>query len=278
MNSKTTEKITSVLTLAAVILTLVALIMIVLLGIRGFKTNEPDNKENTTNSENRDPENTEKNSPSVPTSSTVLGSTPDYGQQYIDSIVFLGDSTTAHMRSRGVLKDGRDTKQVWSGENNTLNLDYNIDTTTIVYPETGEKVTIGKAAEMKKPEYMVITMGINNGVAYCDEAKFKAYYQKIIDAIKNSSPNTRIMLQSIFPVTKQKQEETPSISNSRIDNANEWVKQIAEQNNLRYLDTASILKDSSGNLKSEYDNGDGLHMTASGYTALLDYIRTHGYN
>lgn len=276
MNSKTTEKITGILTLAAVILTIVAIIMIILLGVRGFKTNEPEGNEKGTG-DKQESENTETDHTSTPVSSTTLGSTPDYGQTYIDSIVFLGDSTTAHMRSRGVLKDGKDTKQVWSGENNTLNLDYNIDTTTIIYPETGEKVTIGKAAELKKPEYMVITMGINNGVAYCDETKFKAYYQKIIDAIKSSSPDTKIMLQSIFPVTKQKQEETPSIANSRIDNANEWVKQIAEQNNLRYLDTASILKDSSGNLKSEYDNGDGLHMTASGYQALLDYIRTHGY-
>ena len=82
---------------------------------------------------------------------------------------------------------------------------------------------------------------------------------------------------SIAKYSSQKEKDTPSLANSRIDAANVWVKVIAQQNNLRYLETATILKDATGALKPEYDNGDGLHLTADGYRALLEYIRTHGY-
>ena len=277
MSTRKIESATFIITSISLLLAAVAIVLLFVLGIKGSKPIfSASGAETDTENDSGNQEDNSQSTGTVPTS-VVLDETPDYGQSYIDSIIFLGDSTTAHMRSRGVLTGGTETKQVWSGENNTLNLDYNIDTTTIVYPETGEKITIGQAASLKKPEYMVITMGINNGVAYCTETQFKSYYQKLIDTILENSPGTKIMLQSIFPVSAQKEKDTPSLANSRIDAANVWVKEIAEQNNLRYLETATILKDATGALKPEYDNGDGLHLTADGYRALLEYIRTHGY-
>ena len=95
------------------------------------------------------------------TPDALLGETGDMGQAYLDSIVFVGDSTTAHLRSRGVLSGGTDTKQVWVPSDNTLLLDLNITAKKIVYPDTGEQLTIAEAAAKAKPAYMVLTIGLN---------------------------------------------------------------------------------------------------------------------
>lgn len=213
----------------------------------------------------------------APSVSIKLAETSDYGQYYVDSMAFVGDSTIAEMINAGVLKNGTDTDQVWTGENGDLPLDYNIDTATVVCSKDGKLLTIASAIEERKPEYIVITLGINNGVPYCTEENFKAYYQKLITSIKDAYPNARIMLQSVLPVSEKYAKNTSGVTADKIETANKWIAELAEQNGARYLDTASALKNSKGYLDAKYDSGDGLHLNADGYNAMLIYIRTHGY-
>lgn len=209
--------------------------------------------------------------------STTLAKTPDYGQNYINNIIFVGDTTISRLVEAEALVYGSETKQIWTGEDGDLPLDFSIDKTSIVFPETGKTMTIPDAAREKKPDYLVITLGISNGVGYCTEENFKSYYGKLISAIKEASPDTKIMLQSVLPVSRKFEKDASGITAKKIDQANLWISQIAEQNGVRYLDTSSILKDSDGYLLHQYDSGDGLHLNADGYHAMLTYIRTHGY-
>jgi tetrapyrrole methylase family protein/MazG family protein len=55
------------------------------------------------------------------------------------------------------------------------------------------------------------------------------------------------------------------------------VEKLAEEKGVRYLHTAESLKDKSGALNPSFDSGDGVTLNESGYTAMLHYIRTHGY-
>lgn len=213
----------------------------------------------------------------TPISDVVLEQTADMGQGYIDSIIFLGDSTTYHLINRAVLKDGKDTKQVWSGESCSLTLDNNIHKTTVIYPKTNTPMPIAEAVALEKPAYMVITLGIN-GVSFLNQTQFTTYYGKLITAIKQASPDTKIILQSIFPVSQAYDQADNGINNQKINTANTWVMQVAKQNGCKYLDTACVLKNDSGALIASYDAGDGHHLTAEAYRAILQYIRTHGYN
>ena len=212
----------------------------------------------------------------------VLEQSDDMGQSYIDSIIFLGDSTTYHMINRAVLSGGQDTKQVWSGvdENGnpsgTLMLDGMIHKTTIYHSLDGQAKTIAQAVADEKPKYMVITLGVN-GIAYANETQFKAYYGKLIDVIVQASPDTKIILQSIFPVSAAYDQKGGKLCNANIDVANTWIIQIAKDKGCKYLDTASVLKNDNGTMIERYNAGDGIHMTADAYKAILQYIRTHGY-
>ena len=202
----------------------------------------------------------------------TLPLTPDAGTAYQDKIIFVGDSLTAHLINREVLTGGTNTKQVWRCENNMMNLNSEITAAKIIFPGTGEKMTIAEAAKKAQPEIMIITLGTDWGVSYLSEAEFKSCYSDLVKAIQKASPKTMIILQSIFPVTAG----CVNLDNTKIDTANKWVKAIAAENGCRYLDTQSILKDDKNCLKDNYCNSsDGIHMGKEAYVAILEYIRTH---
>lgn len=218
----------------------------------------------------------EKNEPSIPSSSSsaVLEETSDMGQAYIDSMIFFGDSNTDHMRSYGVLSGGRDTKQVWSTASHTVTLNSEITNVKIIYPETGEEMTVPAAAALKKPEYLVISLG-TNGVATLSESQFKYCYKKLINAVKEASPNTKIIVQSIYPVTSS----YTGFSNEKINAANVWILDVAKETGVKYVDTASVLKDENGAMQESFnsDHLDGYHINKDAYERILQYLRTHGY-
>ena len=82
------------------------------------------------------PSETEPDLPSSLTPEEVtLDETPDAGMAYIDQMIFFGESTTSHLRSRGVLTGGRDTPQVWDdASSGTKTLSSKLLSETIDYP------------------------------------------------------------------------------------------------------------------------------------------------
>ena len=209
--------------------------------------------------------------------------TEDAGQSYIDSFIFLGESTTYHLKSRGVLSEGKETKQVWAPKSGTLMLDPSTASCRILYPETNEEMDIAEAMAKKKPKYMLLTFGLNGAVGNMSKGSeyFKSCYKKLISRLQEASPDTVIMLQSCFPVAADMDTSGYSVDvetlNSYIDKTNEWTALLANECGLPYLNTAEVLKDSEGYLKSCFDSGDGFHLNTEAYRQMLEYIKTHAY-
>lgn len=204
---------------------------------------------------------------------TRLAETADAGIEYQDKFVFLGDSTTYGLKYYGVLSGGENTTQVWTPESGTLTLS-NQSIATIVYPETGEQITIAEAAGRKQPEYMLITLGVN-GVSFMDEEYFTSEYTSLVKSIQQASPNTKIILNSIYPVASN-YEYLSSINNELIAQANVWIENIAASTGVRFMNTYEAIVGSDGWLPQEYQT-DGLHLNTEGFNIILNYLRTHEY-
>lgn len=214
----------------------------------------------------------DSNSHTAFTASVVLPFCGDGGSEYQDSLYFLGDSLTAHLAAREVLSGGRNTRQVIAPRLGMLNLNSQITSAKVVLPTDGREVTAAEAVEILRPPVLIVTLGTDWGVSYLERDDFKYCYSKLISALKSASPRTKIILQSIFPVTS----DCRVLDNQKIDRANLWVKELAEEHGLKYLDTQSILKDSEGNLRRELCNSeDGIHLTREAYIRILSYIRCH---
>lgn len=193
---------------------------------------------------------------------------------FLDTLTFLGDSTTAHMLSRAPLRDGTASKQVWVAKSRYLNLSSRITYEKIVCPENGKEMTIAEAAAAVRPAYLVITLGVDYGVYYYrnDQKTFALYYEKLIDAIAAASPETVIVLQSIFPVGRG----SSVITNEMVDRANGTIAEIAARRNLVFVDAATHLKDSEGYLAPAYCySEDGIHLTREAYEVIFENLKKY---
>ena len=64
----------------------------------------------------------------------------------------------------------------------------------------------------------------------------------------------------------------------KINQANLWIAQLANEKEVFYLNTISALLNERGYLNNDYCNGDGIHISREGFNVILDYIRTHAIN
>jgi lysophospholipase L1-like esterase len=173
-----------------------------------------------------------------------------------------------------VLSGGSNTTQVWTPSSGTLTLSYQ-SFATIVYPETGEELTIVDAVTKKQPEYMLITLGVN-GVSFMDEENFVREYTDLVQNIQQASPHTKIICNSIYPVAAS-YPYLSDINNDKISQANAWIEQVAADTGVRFLDSYNAIVGADGNLPEQYQNGDGIHLTGEGFNIILDNLRTHEY-
>ena len=213
--------------------------------------------------------------PETPAPGARLAETPDAGRDYLDKIVFLGDSTTYGI---GVYYGYGYTElcppsQVWTPSSGTLTLSY-YNIATVVYPETKEELSIEEAVKRGKPEILLITLGVN-GIAFMDEEWFIRDYTALVELIQAASPDTKIILNSIYPVADSYKYQK-DINNDRINAANGWIERIAENTGVRFLYSWECLAE-NGKLPESAQNGDGLHLNGESFTKVMQYIRTHAY-
>lgn len=210
----------------------------------------------------------------------LLAETADGGQDYIDSMIFFGESTTAHLRSRGVLGDGKNTTQVWSDSSNTMMLDLNILQKKIKYPASGVEMTVPEAAAIAKPKYIVLSFGVNGIYGFSkNHDLYRVSYGRLIDAIHQSSPETVVLLQTVYPVATNQTSfnDDAGVINGYIDLLNQMLPDIAKKHDAYVVDTASCLADARGFLNPSYADSDGLHLNKAAYLTILNYLRTHSY-
>jgi len=207
-------------------------------------------------------------------SPALLLPSEDMGQEYIDRMTFICDSPTYWLWPLELLSDGKASKQIWTGPEGTMTLAYQ-SSYHILDPYDYTQRPIRDVVALHPPDILIIALGIN-GISFMDKEYFSAEYMDLVTDIKEISPDTIIILQSIYPITHQ-YRYYGSITNAMITEGNSWIMAIAEETGCMYLDTISVLLNDEGNAKDELMLNDGLHPNVEGLTLILDYIRTHAY-
>lgn len=198
---------------------------------------------------------------------------------FLASTYFFGESTTAHLsRHGGVLDTPLYRFHVWKDESGTRILDRRILSShvTCALP-TGDAVdrTLEEALRTVRPQRLVLSFGLN-GLCYfhSNQTAFLADYRRLIEGIRASSPNTEIVVQSIYPVGENSAFSLPAPTlNAYIEVLNARLAELCmSADGVFFADTARLLRDASGSLKKEYDTGDGIHLTNEAYRQILSYL------
>ena len=212
----------------------------------------------------------------------ALALSADAGKEYVDRMVFFGESTTAHLARKGGILDGCGNR-VLRDESGTRMLSRRTLTSPVLLrDDTGTTRTVAfvDAIAVLKPRMLVLSFGLNGLDGFVREpSRFTESYRALIDGVLAVSPDTRILLQSVYPVACAIGScGDVDAQNAAIRRLNEQIEALAEQwEATRYVDTASVLTGGDGRLLSQYDSGDGIHLTNDAYRQILSYLRTHAW-
>lgn len=186
----------------------------------------------------------------------------------LDSVVFFGDSTTAHLAVRG----GIPRERVWSGSESTVRFS-SVNSERCVHLSTGENLTLADAVRRVRPRVLVITLGVSGGAGVLSEKDFKETYKKMLLSVKEASPQTKIYVQSILPLSDKSVKYYKKITKEAVITANGWIREVCASLSVPYINTHDLLTDETGYLKQEYQNDEYMHLTSAAYEVILSNIR-----
>lgn len=130
---------------------------------------------------------------------------------------------------------------------------------------------IAKAKKIQ-PQKIFLLLGAND-IEYegTTPGVFKERYRNVICKIKTSMPNTKIYVQSILPVLPNAAKNNPLVNNTRIGQFNNAIASMASEENITYLNIASLINNSNKNLYEP----DGEHFKCKFYNLWLNYIEAN---
>lgn len=186
---------------------------------------------------------------------------------YFDDTVMVGDSITYGMASYNYLSFNNVFAKIGLHQGTAL-------TSKCVYTSRTTSYSIADALSQALPGKVYVTLGIN-AIYSAKSDSFYDNYRALLSKIKRATPDSVIVIQSIFPVTEKWAIDNGKPScNEYIAYANSKLAEIAEENECYYLHTYEALCDDDGFLLSKF-SGDGIHLSKKGYEEVFDYILTH---
>lgn len=174
---------------------------------------------------------------------------------YGDDIVMLGNSIT----------DGGEWTELTSGVR-IKNRGISADRTYHVLDRL-DPIIAGK------PWMIFLMIGTNDlGAGFSPEFTAENI-DKIVDRILTETPDTRLYVQTIFPVNDAFGQAHRHVNrDAEIVRTNELIKALCAEKGVEVIDMWAVLADENGKLKAEYTN-DGLHLTGDGYFRWADELR-----
>lgn len=194
-----------------------------------------------------------------------LKKTKDYGNEYFNKIVMAGDSNTMNMYLTGYLKGNN----AWAIPCLHAESMYRIDINLYGY---NKKMKLIDATKEYKPGIMILNFGTFS-TAWINEDTFLEKANLMIEEIKKASPNTKLILISIYPIKSG--YNVNQFTQETINKYNFMILEMAKKHNLKYLDVQEVLKGTDGYIKNEYVVEDKFHLTNLGHSTVRNYIRTH---
>lgn len=263
-----------------IILSIVLITFVVLITIKNTNKNKPENKpinnfvqqnvNQTSNESKNEIDNEIENETNISTEENTVkneNASKDVSNKKFDSsVAFIGDSRTQGFLMYTGLKDVVDYTYIG------LMVDTAV-TKEFIKASGGKKVTILEDMKTKDIDTVYIMLGINE-LGWSYSQVFVKYYGNLIDEIRKVKPNCKIYVQSIIPVTKEKSDSDDIYNNKNIRKYNELIKKLAQDKNVTYLDVASYLADSRGNLPSSAST-DGVHVNKEYCLKWYEYLKNN---
>ncbi len=199
------------------------------------------------------------------TASSVSSAPTAAADSWFDDACFIGDSRTQGL----MLYATPGNAAFFASKGLTVSKVFSDATVDI----DGGKLSVNDALGKRSFGKVYIMLGVNElGWSYPDA--FAKRYGDLVDRVKETQPNAKIFVQSIFPVSAAKSEREQYINNPRILQYNELLRTMCREKQVAYLNVREAVEDGKGNLPDDASS-DGVHLNAAYCRKWRDYLKTH---
>ncbi len=178
---------------------------------------------------------------------------------YFDDALFIGDSRTVGLCNYGTLP----------------NADYFCTGGLAAYEILDGKEIDGSTLEelLSENAYgkIYVMVGLNE-IAFGLE-DFHTHIQELYHLIHENAPDALIFMMANLHVTQAFSEESNSISNNALNQANAYIEELADGQTCFYIDVNPLFDDENGYLSAEYSS-DGSHISGYDYARWCDWLCT----
>lgn len=184
----------------------------------------------------------------------------DY-ENVLDNIAFVGDSVTSGFSAYQKVDMDKVFATPCVGPSNIR--DY-------TFEYGGEEYAALTILSFEQPEYVVISMGLNDINTYSPE-NFSEIYMDFVEDAMAVCEDSQFYIFSVTPVAA----ECENITNDTIDGINAQLEKTVSEygsDRLHYVDCNSVLKNENGCLDSDYSGGDGVHLSSGAYDVMLEKL------
>ena len=176
-----------------------------------------------------------------------------------ETILFVGDSIT----------DGYELNTYYNYDNKLL-----INSGIGGYKTTNIIKRFRNLVEQYNSNKLFLMIGTNDIGSGVSKEEIVNNIKKIISMIKEKKPNTKIYLETIYPVNNNKRKQDNMRNNKIISDINNELKEYCENSDIYFIDVYSHLVDESNMLKDEYTE-DGLHLNNLGYEEVTKVLKPY---
>lgn len=184
---------------------------------------------------------------------------------YLGETVFIGDSRTNGLLGYEYLPP----EQVFAVDGSTQKtiLEHKFED----FANDGIKRPLKDVVAQRQPHRLLIAFGVN-AIPVMTESEFIESYDILLEELKEASPDSKIVIQAIFPVSFWKQDSIPTLTNDNINQYNKLLKKYCKENDYTFFDISDHFRDEDGGLDYQYDAGDGLHFNRHFYETYLKLL------
>ena len=207
-----------------------------------------------------------ENSPYAKQPFGMVFDTPQVDNSYFDDAVFVGDSLTEGLKLYNSLSPNRFLSYIGMSM-------YGIDNKKFPDANGNPAYNAIDMIAASNANKVYIMLGTNDEISPKAQGYYIDNYTRFIDNIRAVKPNAIIYIQSILPVTPQKETEG-RFHNSYIYSYNEALLNLAKEKKCYYLDIKSICADANGNMAAGI-SPDGIHLDVTHYQKWFSYLKTH---
>lgn len=187
---------------------------------------------------------------------------------YITASVFAGDQYAVSLQ-----KDSRITLNQFVGQEG-LKTAKALSTSCVNFASDSSTYTIVQAIPKMKARRVFVQLGSNDVDGTVSVESYIADYKQFLQSIRSAYSYCDIIAVAVPPVKKDSTDAAQI--QTYIDQFNQALAAACSDLDVKYLNTAEVLKNSDGYAESTYFEGSG--YSASGARVVLEYAKSHAYN